>query len=105
VEDECATRITELLPDAITLSASGRCTDCGDPIAPWFSTCRDCSARTAHRHAPSDTRPRDDHRRHPRQASGAGRPSGSDTGRHSRTTGSGTGRTAGGRRGRPSRPR
>jgi len=106
VEEACATRITELLPDAIALSASGRCTDCGDPIAPWFSTCRDCSARAAHRHPASDGRPRDDHRRHPRQASGSGRPSG-DGGRHGRTTGSGhtSGRPAGGRRGRPSRPR
>src|SRR4051794_4705349 len=113
VEDACATRITELLPDAITLSASGRCTDCGDPIAPWFSTCRDCSARSARRHASPDGPPRDDHRRHPRQASGAGRPSGGDGGRRGRTTGTSTGRTAGtgtgratgGRRGRPSRPR
>jgi len=102
VEEACATRITELLPDAIALSASGRCTDCGDPIAPWFSTCRDCSAGAARRHPASDGRPRDDHRRHPRQASGSGRPTG-DGGRHGRTTG--TGRPAGGRRGRPSRPR
>ena len=102
VEEACAARITELLPDAIALSASGRCTDCGDPIAPWFSTCRDCSARAAHRHPASDGRPRDDHRRHPRQATGSGRPTG-DGGRHGRTTG--TGRPAGRRRGRPSRPR
>ena len=52
VEDACADRITELLPDAITLSASGRCADCGAGIAPWFTTCRDCSARAASGPAP-----------------------------------------------------
>ncbi|WP_233491359.1 helicase-related protein [Blastococcus sp. TBT05-19] len=44
VEEECAEMITELLPDAIALGRSGKCTDCGRPIAPWFTTCRPCSA-------------------------------------------------------------
>ena len=51
VEDACAERITELLPEAISLSASGRCTDCGTVIAPWFSTCRACATRAAVRSA------------------------------------------------------
>ncbi|CAA9227958.1 MAG: Putative ATP-dependent RNA helicase, partial [uncultured Blastococcus sp.] len=43
VEEACADRITELLPEAIGLSSAGRCSSCGAGIAPWFSTCRDCS--------------------------------------------------------------
>src|SRR5690606_32111329 len=49
VEDACADRITQLLPDAIALTASGRCSDCGSGIAPWFTTCRDCSVGAAGR--------------------------------------------------------
>ena len=106
VEDACATRITELLPDAITLSASGRCEECSAAIAPWFSTCRDCAARAAKRLAVHDVHrdaahPGETHRRHQRPAAG-GRPA-SDGGRPGRKTG--TGRATGGRRGRPSRPR
>jgi ATP-dependent RNA helicase SUPV3L1/SUV3 len=119
VEDACATRITELLPDAITLSASGRCEQCGAAIAPWFSTCRDCSARAAkrldahdvHRDGPAG----ETHRRHQRPAASAGgrttrtdgRSAGTDAGRRGRTADAarGAGRAAGGRRGRPSRPR
>ncbi|MCW2702220.1 MAG: putative helicase [Blastococcus sp.] len=133
VEDACATRITELLPDAITLSASGRCEECGTAIAPWFSTCRDCSARAAKRLAAHDVHrdghPGESHRRHQRPAAAAGgrpsrtdgrsagadsrssgidgRSSGTDSGRRGRPADAarGTGRATGGRRGRPSRPR
>jgi ATP-dependent RNA helicase SUPV3L1/SUV3 len=110
VEDACANRITELLPDAITLSASGRCDACGTAIAPWFSTCRGCSARAA-RSAPSDAHRDghgDGHRRHQRPPAGGrpartdGRTGGTEPARRGRP--SGTGR-APGRRGRPSRPR
>ncbi|TFV64018.1 UNVERIFIED_ORG: helicase [Bacillus sp. AZ43] len=91
VEDACAERITELLPDAIRVTSSGRCTDCGTGIAPWFTTCRDCSVGTAGRgpgrgrneHHKGD-RHHDGHGRQPRQAR-AGRPAG--------------------RRSRPARPR
>jgi ATP-dependent RNA helicase SUPV3L1/SUV3 len=94
VEEACATRITELLPDAISLTASGRCSDCGARIAPWFTTCRDCSVGTAGR-GPARGAPSDSHRRHQRPAASSG-------GRPARTAG----RPAGnGRRGRPSRPR
>jgi ATP-dependent RNA helicase SUPV3L1/SUV3 len=119
VEDACATRITELLPDAITLSASGRCEECGTAIAPWFSTCRDCSARAARRMAAHDVHrdssPGETHRRHQRPAASAGgrpartdgRSTGTDSGRRGRPgdAARGTGRAAGERRGRPSRPR
>src|SRR3954469_19936671 len=43
VEEECAEAISELLPDAISVNGSGKCTECGTAIAPWFSTCRPCS--------------------------------------------------------------
>ncbi len=101
VEDACATRITELLPDAITLSASGRCDDCGTGIAPWFSTCRDCSARAARRLAPHDGHrdgAGDGQRRHQRPAWGGGAAAGdggrgrgrrSDAGRATGRPGSG----------------
>jgi ATP-dependent RNA helicase SUPV3L1/SUV3 len=111
VEDACATRITELLPDAISLTASGRCSDCGAGIAPWFTTCRDCSVGMAGR-GPARGAPSDGHRRHQRPASSSGgrpartdgRTAGSEPGRRGRPAG--TGRAAGnGRRGRPSRPR
>jgi ATP-dependent RNA helicase SUPV3L1/SUV3 len=114
VEDGCADRITELLPDAISLSASGRCTDCGAGIAPWFTTCRDCSVgqagrgpgRDAHRTAPAEG-----HRRHQRPAVGraaasgsGGRAAASEGGRRGR--GSGSSSRGGGRRGagRPGQP-
>lgn len=41
--------ITELLPDAIALGRSGKCTSCGSAIAPWFTTCRPCSGGPAGR--------------------------------------------------------
>ncbi len=44
VEEECAEAISELLPDAIAISRSSACADCGTAIAPWFTTCRPCSA-------------------------------------------------------------
>jgi ATP-dependent RNA helicase SUPV3L1/SUV3 len=44
VEEECAEAISELLPDAIAISRSATCVECGTAIAPWFSTCRPCSA-------------------------------------------------------------
>jgi ATP-dependent RNA helicase SUPV3L1/SUV3 len=44
VEEECAEMITELLPDAVALGRSGKCVGCGSGIAPWFTTCRPCSA-------------------------------------------------------------
>jgi ATP-dependent RNA helicase SUPV3L1/SUV3 len=119
VEDACATRITELLPDAITLSASGRCEECGTAIAPWFTTCRDCSARAARRLEAHDVHrdghPGETHRRHQRPAASAGgrpartdgRSAGTDSGRPGRPgdAARGTGRATSGRRGRPSRPR
>ena len=47
VEEECSETITEMLPGAISLGLSGRCSECGTAIAPWFSTCRACSTRGA----------------------------------------------------------
>jgi ATP-dependent RNA helicase SUPV3L1/SUV3 len=98
VEDACAARITELLPDAIALSASGRCEDCGTVIAPWFRTCRGCATRPAVRTPGRDhhrgTQHHEGHRRQPRSV---GRPA-------QEGTRSG-GRATGGRRGRPARPR
>ncbi|MCA0145285.1 helicase-related protein [Blastococcus sp. LR1] len=80
VEEECAEMITELLPDAIALGRSGKCTTCGRAIAPWFTTCRPCSA--------------------PAGRGGAGerdrRPAGG-----SRTAGRAAGRALGGRQGGP----
>jgi ATP-dependent RNA helicase SUPV3L1/SUV3 len=105
VEDACATRITELLPGAITLSASGKCEECGTGIAPWFTTCRGCATRpavrapgrTAHRESPRGTQHQDGHPRQSRSAGTAGRAA-PDAAR-------GTGRAPGARRGRPARPR
>jgi ATP-dependent RNA helicase SUPV3L1/SUV3 len=51
VEEECAEAITEMLPDAITVSRSATCAECGTAIAPWFSTCRPCSAPRGRGHA------------------------------------------------------
>jgi ATP-dependent RNA helicase SUPV3L1/SUV3 len=45
VEEECSETITEMLPGAISLGRSGKCSECGTAIAPWFSTCRPCSTR------------------------------------------------------------
>jgi ATP-dependent RNA helicase SUPV3L1/SUV3 len=101
VEDACADRITELLPDAISLSASGRCTDCGAGIAPWFTTCRDCSVGQAGRGPGRDqhrTAPAEGHRRHQRPAGTGGRATASEGGRRGRGSGSSP-RGAGGRRG------
>jgi ATP-dependent RNA helicase SUPV3L1/SUV3 len=47
VEEECAEAISELLPDAISVSGSSRCVECGTAIAPWFTTCKPCSHRPA----------------------------------------------------------
>ena len=104
VEDACATRITELLPDAISLTASGRCADCGTGIAPWFTTCRDCSVGMAGRGPGRDSHQHDGSRRNQRPAAPAGRP-GTDGGRRGRAPG--TGRATGGRpgSGRAGRPR
>jgi ATP-dependent RNA helicase SUPV3L1/SUV3 len=49
VEEECAETISELLPEAIAFGRSGKCTQCGRAIAPWFTTCRPCSAAPAGR--------------------------------------------------------
>ncbi|TFV68383.1 helicase [Blastococcus sp. CT_GayMR20] len=105
VEDECATRITELLPDAISLTASGRCSACGTGIAPWFTTCRDCSVGAAgrgpgrERHSNDrhkGDRHHDGHDRHARPSrTGKAAADGRRSGR------SGTGRANGGRAGRP----
>ncbi|MGY1716298.1 helicase-related protein [Geodermatophilus sp. SYSU D01106] len=73
VEEECAEAISELLPDAIAVSRSSACVECGTPIAPWFSTCRPCSAP---RGRGSDGHPRAggrDSRRAPRSGSRQGR--------------------------------
>jgi ATP-dependent RNA helicase SUPV3L1/SUV3 len=118
VEDACATRITELLPDAIALSASGKCLDCGTGIAPWFTTCRACAARTPGRGSGGERhkgdRHHDGHDRNPRPARTGGRASGgsggraaaSESGRRGRASGSSS-RGTGGRpgAGRSSRPR
>jgi ATP-dependent RNA helicase SUPV3L1/SUV3 len=75
VEDAAAIRITELLPGAIALSASGRCEDCGTAIAPWFRTCRGCATRPAVR-APGSDSHRDPHHRdgEPHHRNGQRRP-------------------------------
>ncbi|MGY1786662.1 helicase-related protein [Geodermatophilus sp. SYSU D00698] len=73
VEEECAEAISELLPDAIAVSRSSACAECGTAIAPWFSTCRPCSAP---RGRGRDGRPRAggrDGRRAPRSGSRQGR--------------------------------
>jgi ATP-dependent RNA helicase SUPV3L1/SUV3 len=57
VEEECAEMISELLPDAIALGRSGRCVACGGAIAPWFTTCRPCSAPTGRSGGERDRRP------------------------------------------------
>jgi ATP-dependent RNA helicase SUPV3L1/SUV3 len=80
VEEECAEMITELLPDAIALGRSGKCTTCGRAIAPWFTTCRPCSAPAGRGSAGERDR----------------RPAGS-----SRTAGRAAGRALGGRQGGP----
>ena len=80
VEEECAETITELLPDAIALGRSGKCTDCGTAIAPWFTTCRPCSAPSGRRGGDRDRRP-----------AGGGR----------RVAGRAAGRALGGRQGGP----
>ncbi|WP_089336329.1 helicase-related protein [Blastococcus mobilis] len=99
VEEAAAARITELLPAAITLSASGRCTSCGAGIAPWFSTCRDCSVGTASRGPGRDhhrgTQHHDGHGRHPRPARTGGRASGAGGGRAAASEGGRRGRGSG----------
>ncbi|MCF6744497.1 helicase [Blastococcus sp. KM273128] len=57
VEEECAEMITELLPDAIALGRSGKCVECGSAIAPWFTTCRPCSAPAGRRDTQRERRP------------------------------------------------
>ncbi|MFD2092744.1 helicase-related protein [Blastococcus deserti] len=103
VEEAAAERITELLPDAIALSASGRCTSCGAGIAPWFTTCRDCSVGAAGRGPGRDhhrrTQHHDGHGRHPR--TGGGRVAASESGDRGRrgraSDGRGRGRAGDGR--------
>lgn len=107
VEDACATRITELLPDAISLTASGRCSDCGAGIAPWFTTCRDCSVgmagrgpgRGAPRGHHSGDRHHDGHGRQARSSGRAtgGRASGGRAGASESAGGRGRGGSGGGR--------
>ncbi|WP_116449450.1 helicase-related protein [Blastococcus litoris] len=103
VEEACADRITELLPAAIGLSSSGRCSSCGAGIAPWFTTCRECSVRSAGRGPGRErhdtTRHHEGHGRQPRPARGGGRAG--DTG--GRRTGRGSAAQEG--RGRSRRPR
>jgi ATP-dependent RNA helicase SUPV3L1/SUV3 len=101
LEDAAATRITELLPHAITLTSSGRCSDCGTGIAPWFSTCRDCSVGMAGR---GPGRDRNDHHKgdrhhdgHDRHARPGGRAA---AGRSAGATGGRAAASEGGRRGR-----
>jgi ATP-dependent RNA helicase SUPV3L1/SUV3 len=81
VEEECAEMITELLPDAIALGRSGTCLECGSGIAPWFTTCRPCSAPAG-------------------RGGGAGRDRRPTTGGR-RSAGPAAGRTPGGRQGGP----
>ncbi|MDK3256895.1 helicase-related protein [Blastococcus capsensis] len=80
VEEECAEMISELLPDAIALGRSGKCAECGSAIAPWFTTCRPCSAPAGRGGGERDRRP-----------STGGR----------RTAGRAAGRALGGRQGGP----
>jgi ATP-dependent RNA helicase SUPV3L1/SUV3 len=84
VEEECAEMITELLPDAIALGRSGKCTSCGSAIAPWFTTCRPCSAPAGRSGGDRDRRP------------GGQRAAGGQ-----RTAGRAAGRALGGRQGGP----
>ncbi len=42
VEQECAQRITSLLPAEITNSRAGRCRSCSRPCPPWSPICDDC---------------------------------------------------------------
>lgn len=84
VEEECAEMITELLPDAIALGRSGKCTSCGNAIAPWFTTCRPCSAPAGRSGGDRDRRP------------GGSRAAGGQ-----RTAGRAAGRALGGRQGGP----
>jgi ATP-dependent RNA helicase SUPV3L1/SUV3 len=110
VEDDCAVRITALLPDAISLTASGRCSDCGAGIAPWFTTCRDCSVGLAGR-GPGRGAPRGHHsgdrhhEGHGRQARSSGRVTGgrASGGRAAASESAGGGRRGG--RGNSARPR
>src|SRR3954471_22776329 len=43
VEEECSETITEMLPGAISLGRSGKCSECGTAIARWSTACRPCS--------------------------------------------------------------
>src|SRR3954469_12093284 len=57
VEEECAETISDLLPEAIAFGRSGKCTECGRAIAPWFTTCRPCSAPSGRTGGDRDRRP------------------------------------------------
>jgi ATP-dependent RNA helicase SUPV3L1/SUV3 len=70
VEEECAEMITELLPDAISLGRSGKCVECGSAIAPWFTTCRPCSAPAGRGGGERDRRPTTGGRRAAGRAAG-----------------------------------
>ncbi|MEU2348329.1 helicase-related protein [Modestobacter sp. NPDC049651] len=84
VEEECAETISEMLPGAISLGRSGTCGGCGTAIAPWFSTCKSCSAPSGRGGGERDRRP-----------AGASRSGGR------RTAGRAAGRALGGRQGGP----
>jgi ATP-dependent RNA helicase SUPV3L1/SUV3 len=110
VEDACADRITELLPGAIALTASGRCSDCGAGIAPWFTTCRDCSVGgsgpSRHRGPGRDqhrgTQHHDGHGRQSRRTTTGGRAGGGRAAASEAGGGDRRGRSARGQgRGRP----
>jgi ATP-dependent RNA helicase SUPV3L1/SUV3 len=95
VEEACAATITELLPQAIAATLSGRCTGCGASVAPWFPTCRDCRVPTGGKgERPEHRRGRPGHGRAPRPVSGrpaategvrSGRPAAGDAGRSGRS--------------------
>jgi ATP-dependent RNA helicase SUPV3L1/SUV3 len=70
VEEECAETISELLPDAISLGRSGTCVACGTATAPWFTTCRPCSAPAGRRDGERDRRPTTGRRRAAGRAAG-----------------------------------
>jgi ATP-dependent RNA helicase SUPV3L1/SUV3 len=70
VEEECAETISELLPEAISLGRSGSCSGCGTSIAPWFTTCRACSAPSSRRGDERDRRPTTGGRRAAGRAAG-----------------------------------
>jgi ATP-dependent RNA helicase SUPV3L1/SUV3 len=81
VEEECAESISILLPGAISLVRTARCTHCGSAISPRFTTCRPCSSPAGRGGGERDRRP--------------------TTGGGARTAGRAAGRALGGRQGGP----